>query len=176
MVDIDSMLDALETELRTALNTFVTGLLATARTRLEGAVAEVAEERAIWLAEVSEERTKAVAEVDARLVELGREVEAMHKHKEAQEGRVELNIGGWRYQFGAGAAVRTAHLFRRLLQRPVRPRRVSRRQHLRGPGRRALRARPRVHARRRGVGGGARRASKRVLAADAEAGVWLLLH
>jgi hypothetical protein len=38
----DSVLDALEKELRANLTLAVTGLIETARTRLEGAVAEVA--------------------------------------------------------------------------------------------------------------------------------------
>jgi hypothetical protein len=35
--------------------------------------------------------------VDARHAELGREVATMHKHKEAQEGCIGLNIGGYRF-------------------------------------------------------------------------------
>jgi hypothetical protein len=76
----DTLLDQLETDLRTALSTCVTGLVATARTRLEGAHSELVKERAKGLAEVAEERAKALAEVDARRADLGREVTTMHTH------------------------------------------------------------------------------------------------
>jgi hypothetical protein len=111
MFDTDSELDALERELRAALTVAVTGLVATARTRLEEAFAEVAKERAKGLAEVAEERALALAEVDARRGELGREVEAMHTHKEAQEGHVELNIGGYRFQTSVQTLRRVPHTF-----------------------------------------------------------------
>jgi hypothetical protein len=100
MFDCDVLLDALERELRTSLNSTVTTFVTTARTRLEGAVAEVAEERAT-----------ALAVVDARCQELAREVEAMHKHKEAQEGRVKLNIGGYRFETSVQALRRIPHTF-----------------------------------------------------------------
>jgi hypothetical protein len=63
------------------------------------------------LAEMAEERAKALAEVDARREELGREVAAMHKHKEAQEGRVELNIGGYRFETSVQTLRRLPHTF-----------------------------------------------------------------
>jgi type VI protein secretion system component VasK len=63
-----------------------------------GRLAEVAEERAKGLAEVAKERAAGLAEVDARRTELHREIEAMHTHQAKQEGRVELNIGGFRFQ------------------------------------------------------------------------------
>jgi hypothetical protein len=107
----DPLLDALEIELRAALTMAVTALVATARTRLEGALAEIAEERAKGLAEVADERAAALAEVDARRRELSSEVEAMHKHKEAKEGRVELNIGGYRFQTSVQALRRVPHTF-----------------------------------------------------------------
>jgi hypothetical protein len=100
MFDPATLLDTLEMELRAILDTTVTTFVATARTRLEGAVAEVAKDRA-----------KALAEVDVRRGELGREVEAMHKHKEAQEGRVELNIGGYRFETSVQALRRVPHTF-----------------------------------------------------------------
>jgi hypothetical protein len=81
---LDPILVALEKELRSALNSCVVGFVATARTRLEGALSEAAEERA-----------KGLAEVDTRRAELVSELSAMHKHTEAQEGHVELNIGGY---------------------------------------------------------------------------------
>jgi N-acetylneuraminic acid mutarotase len=96
----DSLLDALEKELHEALATVVTGLVTTARTRLEGAVAEVAKERA-----------KGLAEVDAQKADLRHEVQAMHKHKEAQEGHIELNIGGRRFQTSVQTLRRVPHTF-----------------------------------------------------------------
>jgi hypothetical protein len=60
---------------------------------------------------VAEERAKALAEVDARRAELGREVAAMHKHKEAQEGHVELNIGGYRFETSVQTLRRVPHTF-----------------------------------------------------------------
>jgi hypothetical protein len=105
------MLSQLETDLRAALGICVTGLVATARARLEGAHADVSKERAQGLAEVAEERAKALAEVDTRRVELGREVSAMQQHKEAQEGRVELNIGGYRFETSVQTLRRVPHTF-----------------------------------------------------------------
>jgi hypothetical protein len=107
----DTLLSKLETDLRTALGSCVTGFVATARTTLEGAQAHTAKERAKALAMVAEERAKALAEVDARRAELGREVAAMHKHKEAQEGRVELNIGDYRFHSSVQALRRVPHTF-----------------------------------------------------------------
>jgi hypothetical protein len=97
---VDSMLDALEKELRAALDTAISGLVAMARMRLEGAVAEMAKERA-----------SALAMVDARRGEFSREVEAMHTYKEAQEGRVELNIGGYRFETSVQTLRRVPHTF-----------------------------------------------------------------
>jgi hypothetical protein len=108
----DAMLSQLETDLRTALGTCVTGLVATARVQLEQAHADLIKERTQMLIEVAEERATALAEVDARRAELGCEIAVMHKHKEAQEGRVKLNIGGYQFE----TSVQT---LRRLLQRSV---------------------------------------------------------
>ena len=94
----DALLSQLETDLRAALGTCVIVLVATARARLEDAHAGIAKEHAKGLVEMAEERAKALAEVDERRTELGQEVAAMHMHKEAQEGRVELNIGGYRFE------------------------------------------------------------------------------
>jgi hypothetical protein len=107
----DSLLENLESELQGALQRAVTGLVATARTRLEDALAEVAKERAKGLAEMAEERAKGLAEVNAIRGELSREVEAMHKHTEAQEGRVELNIGGYRFETSVQTLRRVPHTF-----------------------------------------------------------------
>jgi hypothetical protein len=50
-------------------------------------------------------------EVDVRRAELGQEVAAMQKHKEAQEGRVKLNIGGYRFETSVQALRRVPHTF-----------------------------------------------------------------
>jgi septum formation topological specificity factor MinE len=107
----DAVLSELEMDLRTALVTCVTELVATARARLEDAQADVAKERAQLLVEVAEERAKALAEVDARRAELGREVAVMQKHKEVQEGRVELNIGGYCFETSVQTLRRVPHTF-----------------------------------------------------------------
>jgi hypothetical protein len=60
---------------------------------------------------VAEERAKGLAMVDARRAELHAEVAAMHKHEEAQEGRVELNLGGCRFQTSVQALRRVPHTF-----------------------------------------------------------------
>jgi hypothetical protein len=96
----ESLLDSLESELRAALNTSVTGLVATAWTRLEEAVAEVARERAKGLLEVAQERAV-----------LHREIEAMQAHHAKQEGRVELNIGGYRFEMSVETLRRVPHTF-----------------------------------------------------------------
>jgi hypothetical protein len=107
----DSLLDTLEEELRAALNTAVTGLMATARTRLEDAVAEVAKERAKRIADVAEERAKGIAEIDSRRDDFHREVAAMQTHQAQQEGRVELNIGGYRFETSVQTLRRVPHTF-----------------------------------------------------------------
>jgi hypothetical protein len=96
----DAILDALESELRAALNTAVTGLVATARTRLEEAVAKVAKERAEGLTEVAQESA-----------DLHREVEAMQMQQAKQEGHVELNIGGYRFETSVQTLRRVPHTF-----------------------------------------------------------------
>jgi hypothetical protein len=96
----DAILDTLEKELRAALNTAVMGLVATARTRLEETVAEVAKERAKGLVEVAQERA-----------DLHREIEAMQTHQAQQKGCIELNIGGYRYQTSVQTLRRVPHTF-----------------------------------------------------------------
>jgi hypothetical protein len=107
----DNMLAALESELQAALNMAVTGLVATVRTRLEDAAAKVAEERAKALAEVAQERAKGLAEVDAKRNQLMDEIAAMQTHQEKQEGRVELNIGGYRFETSVQTLRRVRHTF-----------------------------------------------------------------
>jgi N-acetylneuraminic acid mutarotase len=96
----DALLNKLETDLRTAFDESLLGLVATARTQLDGALAEVARERAKGLADVCREKE-----------DLYREIKAMHKHKEAQEGHVVLNIGGYRYETSVQALRRLPHTF-----------------------------------------------------------------
>jgi hypothetical protein len=84
-------------DLHAALSTSVAGMMSTVRACLEGAHAGIVKENIWGLAEVAEERANALAEVDSRRADLGREVAAMHRHTEAQEGRVQLNIGGHRF-------------------------------------------------------------------------------
>jgi hypothetical protein len=111
-------LAAMRREIRPLLETAMEGVLTKARGVLEEAeqqrekgLAEVAEERVKGLAEVAEERAKGLAMVDARWAELHAEVATMHKHKEAQEGRVELNIGGYRFHTSVQALRRVPHTF-----------------------------------------------------------------
>jgi hypothetical protein len=96
----EALLSQLETDLRATLSTCITGLVATARASLEQAHADLATERA-----------KALAEVDVKRAELGREVSAMQMHKEVQEGHVELNIGGYRFETSVQTLRRVPHTF-----------------------------------------------------------------
>jgi hypothetical protein len=96
----DSLLVALEEELRAEFHKALTRLLAKARMRLDEALAKVAKER-----------VKGLADVDARRAEMLREVAAMHTHAEQQEGRVELNIGGYRFQTSVQTLRRVPHTF-----------------------------------------------------------------
>jgi hypothetical protein len=75
-------------------------MVATARTQLEAALAEVAKERAKGLTEVARERA-----------ELHREIEAMQMHNETQEGRVQLNIGGRHFETSVQTLRRVPHTF-----------------------------------------------------------------
>jgi hypothetical protein len=115
---IEETLEAMRREMRPLPETVVGGVLTKARGVLEEAeqqraqgLVEVAEERAKGLAEVAEERNKGLAEVDARRAELHREVAAMQMHQIAQEGRVELNIGGFRLETSVQTLRRVPHTF-----------------------------------------------------------------
>jgi hypothetical protein len=57
------------------------------------------------------ERFRGLAEVYARWAELHREIATMHSHKEAQEGCVELNIGGYRFETSVQTLRRVPHTF-----------------------------------------------------------------
>jgi hypothetical protein len=65
--------------------------------RAKGLV-EIAEERNSMLTAVAKERATALAYVDLKRAELTRDIKNMQTHVEQQEGHVELNIGGYRYQ------------------------------------------------------------------------------
>jgi N-acetylneuraminic acid mutarotase len=97
---LDALLGKLKEKLRADLERTVTDFVATARTQLEGALAEVAMEHAKGLAEVAKEKA-----------DLHREIAAMHTHKEAQEGYVDLNIGGYRFQTSMQTLRRLSHSF-----------------------------------------------------------------
>jgi hypothetical protein len=96
----DTLLATLEERLRTDFQTAITELIATARTQLESALAEVARERA-----------EGVAMIATQKEELHLEIEAMQRHQEKQEGRVELNIGGYRFQTSVQTLRRLPHTF-----------------------------------------------------------------
>jgi hypothetical protein len=78
--------------------------------RAQGLV-EMAEERTEGLAEMAEERDQGLAEIDARRAELHCEVTAMQMHQAAHEGRVELNIGGFRFETSVQTLRRVPHTF-----------------------------------------------------------------
>jgi hypothetical protein len=96
----DALLGKLEKDMRVDLERAITGFVATARTQLEGALAMVAKERAKGLVEVAKEKA-----------DLHREIAAMHTHREAQEGRVVLDIGGYRYTTSVQTLRRLPHTF-----------------------------------------------------------------
>jgi hypothetical protein len=100
----------LETAMQSVLTKVRRALEDAEQERAKGLV-QVAEERAKGLTEVAEERAKGLAEVEARRTELSREIAAMHMHREAQEGCVELNIGGHRFETSVQALRRVPHTF-----------------------------------------------------------------
>jgi hypothetical protein len=118
MLSTEETLEAMRREMWPLLETAMEGVLTKARGVLEEAeqqrtqgLVEVAEERAKGLAKIAEERDKGLAEVDARWVELHREVAAMQMHQAAHEGRVELNIGGFRFETSVQTLRRIPHTF-----------------------------------------------------------------
>jgi hypothetical protein len=115
MLTTEETLAAMRREMRLLLETAMEGVLTRARGVLEEAeqqcakgLMEVAEERAKALAE---ERAKALAVVDTRRGELAREVATMQTHLAKQEGRVELNIGGYRFETSVQTLRRVPHTF-----------------------------------------------------------------
>jgi hypothetical protein len=118
MLSTEETLEAMRREMRPLLETAMEGVLNKARGALEEAeqqradrLAVVADERAKGLADIDAERAKGLAEVDTRRAELGREIAAMHRKKEAQEGHVVLNIGGYRYETSVQTLRRVPHTF-----------------------------------------------------------------
>jgi N-acetylneuraminic acid mutarotase len=118
MPSTEETLAAMRREIWPLLETAMEGVLTKARGVLDSAEqkrgqerAAVAEERAKDLAEVVGERVKGLAEVDARWSELHREIAAMHTHKGAHEGRVELNVGGYRFETSVQTLRRLPHTF-----------------------------------------------------------------
>jgi hypothetical protein len=118
MSSTEDVIRAMRREMRPLLETAMEGVLTKARSVLEEAeqqrtqgLLEVAQEHAKGLAKVADERDQVLAEVEARRTELSHEIEAMHKHKEAQEGRVELNIGGYRFETSVETLRRVPHTF-----------------------------------------------------------------
>jgi N-acetylneuraminic acid mutarotase len=91
------MLDALLHKLGGDLRASCDAAMASARTQLEAGLADLAKERAKGLAEVNKLRAKGLAEVAKERADLHREIAAMQKQQEAQQGRVVLDIGGYRY-------------------------------------------------------------------------------
>jgi hypothetical protein len=118
MSTIEVTIDMMRREMWPLLETAMEGLLARACSVLEEVEQErargllqMAEQRAKELAEVPEERAKGFAEVDARRAELHREISVMKMHKASHEGRVELNIGGYRYETSVQTLRRLPHTF-----------------------------------------------------------------
>jgi hypothetical protein len=114
----EETLAAMRREMRHLLETAMEGVLTKARCVFEAveqqrimSLAEVAEERAKGLAELAKERDKGLADVNARRGELYREVATMQKHKEAQEGHVKLNIGGYHFETSVQTLRRVPHTF-----------------------------------------------------------------
>jgi hypothetical protein len=89
----DALLHKLEGDLRASCD----AAMASARAQLEGGLADLAKERAKGLAEVNTERAKGIPKVAEEKSDLHREIAAMQKQQEAQQGRVVLDIGGYRY-------------------------------------------------------------------------------
>jgi hypothetical protein len=118
-----------ETDLRAevAAGTCINELIETARVQLDGVLAEVVKERTKGLAEVAaeraevaiervktftevaEERAQGLSDVDARRAEHLSEIAAMHTHKESQQGCVELNVGGKRFETSVQTLRRILH-------------------------------------------------------------------
>jgi hypothetical protein len=111
-------LAAMRREMRTLLETVMEDVLTKARSVLEEAeqqcikgLANADAERAQGFTAVAEERAKGLNEVALRRAELHEEIVAMQTHQERQQGRVELNIGGYRFQTSVQTLRRASHTF-----------------------------------------------------------------
>jgi hypothetical protein len=118
MLSSEEIIGAMRREVRPLLEAAMEGVLTKARKVLEKAekqraegLTEVAEERAQGFADVAKERAAALAEVDARRAELHREIKAMQMHQDKQQGHVELNIGGYRFETSVQTLRRLPHTF-----------------------------------------------------------------
>jgi N-acetylneuraminic acid mutarotase len=118
MPSTDETIVMMRSEMRPLLETALEGVLTKARSVLDEAeqrhtnsLAEIDELLAKGLAEVDKERTMALAEVEARREELSKEVATMLTHQAKQQGRVELNIGGHRFQTSVQTLRRVPHTF-----------------------------------------------------------------
>jgi hypothetical protein len=88
----DALLHKLEGDLRASCD----AAMASARAQLEGSRRPRSGARQ-KLDEVNEERAKGLAEVAKEKADLHREIAAMQKQQEAQQGRIVLDVGGYRY-------------------------------------------------------------------------------
>jgi hypothetical protein len=118
MQSTEQTLEVMRREMRPLLETAMEGVLTKVRGVPEEAeqqrdllLVKAAEDHAKELAEVAEKRDKGLAEVDARRAELHREVAAMQIHQTALEGRVELNIGGFRFETSVQTLRRIPYTF-----------------------------------------------------------------
>jgi hypothetical protein len=118
MQSTEDILAMMRREMRPLLESAMEGVLTKVRGVLEEAeqqriqgLVKVAEERAKGLTEVTEECDTGLAEVDARRAELHREVAAMQMHQAAHEGRIELNISGFRFETSVQTLCRIPHTF-----------------------------------------------------------------
>jgi hypothetical protein len=91
------LFDALLRKLEGELHASCDAALASARTQLESGLEILGKERAKILAEDKQGRAKGLAEVAKEKADLHREISAVQKQQEAQQGRVVLDIGGYRY-------------------------------------------------------------------------------
>jgi hypothetical protein len=115
MLSTEATLEVMRREMRPLLETAMEGVLTKAR----GVLEEAEQQRSQDLAEATEERTKGLAEerdrglaeVEARRAELHREVAVMQMHQAAHEGRVELIIGGFRFETSVQTLRRVPHTF-----------------------------------------------------------------
>jgi hypothetical protein len=105
MLSVEERIGVCRREIQPVLETLVEGVLSTVRCALEATEQRLAEGRAdsfqtsaIVRAEVEAELAAGFAEVKVNRDRLDREKASMRMHQEAQEGHVELNVGGYRFE------------------------------------------------------------------------------